>query len=284
MTHLINKEDSARLNAGFLEEYNSEESIRKYSRKTAGAGINYLLDHEYGKTYLESIERYVPKARLKTGIRMWEFGCGAGMNLLHLISLLERRGIELEFACGTDFSETLIGAARREANSHISSKQLDRVRFAVARNEDLVDEGARGMGLPKDGLLGSFDLVFGVNTIRYGHRLKNVDRCVAGISGLLRVGGCCVVIDMNRRFPAFRSRLRTWPNRDAEETSLPTIEEYAFPFSLAGFEIVTKKNFCWIPHSAGCRLTTVMRALTPVLNTLAPSRAMRSLVIARKVA
>lgn len=279
----MNKEEATRLTASFLEEYNSEESIRKYSRQTAGAGISYLLDHEYGRIYLESIERYVPKSRLKTGIRLWEFGCGAGMNLLHLISVLEPRGIKLDFACGTDFSETLIGAARSETNTYFAPNQLNRVRFAVARNEDLIEEGARGLGLRKDGLLGSFDLVFGVNTIRYCHRLKNVDRCVAGISELLRVGGVCVVIDMNRRFPAFRSRLRSWPNRDAEDTFLPSIEEYARPFSSAGFEIVKKKNFCWIPHSAGRSLTTAMKTLTPVLNTLVPSRAMRSLVIAQKL-
>lgn len=279
----MNKEEATKLTASFLEEYNSEESIRKYSRQTAGAGISYLLDHEYGRIYLESIERYVPKSRLKTGIRLWEFGCGAGMNLLHLISVLEPRGIKLDFACGTDFSETLIGAARSETNTYFAPNQLNRVRFAVARNEDLIEEGARGLGLRKDGLLGSFDLVFGVNTIRYCHRLKNVDRCVAGISELLRVGGVCVVIDMNRRFPAFRSRLRSWPNRDAEDTFLPSIEEYARPFSSAGFEIVKKKNFCWIPHSAGRSLTTAMKTLTPVLNTLVPSRAMRSLVIAQKL-
>lgn len=279
----MNKEEATRLTASFLEEYNSEESIRKYSRQTAGAGISYLLDHEYGRIYLESIERYVPKSRLKTGIRLWEFGCGAGMNLLHLISVLEPRGIKLDFACGTDFSETLIGAARSETNTYFAPNQLNRVRFAVARNEDLIEEGASGLGLRKDVLLGSFDLVFGVNTIRYCHRLKNVDRCVAGISELLRVGGVCVVIDMNRRFPAFRSRLRSWPNRDAEDTFLPSIEEYARPFSSAGFEIVKKRNFCWIPHSAGRSLTTAMKTLTPVLNTLVPSRAMRSLVIAQKL-
>jgi SAM-dependent methyltransferase len=279
----MNKEEATRLTASFLEEYNSEESIRKYSRQTAGAGISYLLDHEYGRIYLESIERYVPKSRLNTGIRLWEFGCGAGMNLLHLISVLEPRGIKLDFACGTDFSEALIGAARSETNTYFAPNQLNRVRFAVARNEDLIEEGARGLGLRKDGLLGSFDLVFGVNTIRYCHRLKNVDRCVAGISELLRVGGVCVVIDMNRRFPAFRSRLRSWPNRDAEDTFLPSIEEYARPFSSAGFEIVKKKNFCWVPHSAGRSLTTAMKTLTPVLNTLVPSHAMRSLVIAQKL-
>lgn len=283
MTDLMNNEETTRLDARFLEEYNSEESIRKYSRRTAGGGISYLLDHEYGRIYLDSIERYVPKSRLKTGIRLWEFGCGAGMNLLHVVSALARGGIELDLACGTDFSDTLIGAARSESNAYLAPNQVNRVRFAVARNENLIEEGARGLGLCKDTLLGSFDLVFGVNTIRYGHRLKNVDRCVAGISGLLRLGGVCVVIDMNRRFPAFRSRLQAWPNRDSEDTFLPTVEEYALPFSVAGFEIVNKKNFCWIPHSAGRGLTTVMKTLTPILNSLMPSRAMRSLVIARKV-
>ena len=68
--------DSSRLNADFLEEYNSEESIRKYTRNTAGYGISYLLDHEYGEIYRQCIDRYVPKSRLKAGIRLWEFGCG----------------------------------------------------------------------------------------------------------------------------------------------------------------------------------------------------------------
>lgn len=280
MTNTMNTHDSSRLNATFLEEYNSQESIRKYTRNTAGDGIGYLLDHEYGKIYLDCIEKYVSKSTLKKGIRLWEFGCGGGMNLLHLVATLERRGIPVEFACGTDFSETLIAAAKREASSYL--KSVSNVQFAVARNESLIEEGAKELGLGKGELIGSFDLVFGVNTIRYGHRLENVDQCVGGISGLLRDSGVCIVIDMNRKFPAFRSRLRGWGKKDTEDTFLPTLEEYARPFSSAGFEILTKKNFCWIPHSAGRGLTSVMRTATPILNTLAPSRAMRSLVISRK--
>jgi SAM-dependent methyltransferase len=282
MTSAMNSQDLSRLNANFLEEYNSQESILKYTRNTAGHGISYLLDHDYGKIYNECIERYIPKSRLKAGIRLWEFGCGGGMNLLHLFSVLERRGIPVDLACGTDFSETLIAAARNEATSYIKTNQASRVRFTVARNEDLIDEGAKGLGSGKGELIGSFDLVFGVNTIRYGHRLKNVDRCVQDISGLLREGGICIVIDMNRKFPAFRSRLREWRSKITEDTLLPTLEEYARPFSAAGFQILSKKNFCWIPHSAGRKLTGVMKTLTPVLNTVAPSRAMRSLVVCRK--
>ena len=284
MTNAMNGHDPSALDANFLEEYNSEESIRKYTGKTAGHGVSYLLDHDYGRIYLESIERYVPKSRLKTGIRLWEFGCGSGMNLLHLVSVLGRQGVPVDFACGTDFSATLIAAAGREASNYLAPDQINKVRFAVARNEDLVEEGAKELGLRKSEMLGSFDIVFGVNTIRYCHRLNNVDRCVEGISGLLREGGVCINIDMNRKFPAFRSRLREWRNKlDENAVLLPTLDEYAQPFSSAGFEILRKQNFCWIPHSAGVGLTTAMKALTPILNTVAPSRAMRSLVIARKV-
>src|SRR5208337_1313834 len=112
-----------------------------------GDGIGYLLDHEYGKINLDCIERYIPKSRLKTGIRLWEFGCGGGMNLLHLVSVLGRQGIPVDLACGTDFSETLIAAARNEAMNHIAPDQINKVRFTVASNEGLVEEGANGLGV-----------------------------------------------------------------------------------------------------------------------------------------
>ena len=282
MKSAMNVQDKPTMAAKFLAEYSMEQTIRKYTRKTAGQGISYLLDHEYGEIYLESIERFIPQSRQRTGIRLWEFGCGGGMNLLHLVSLLGRQGIKLDFACGTDFSAPLIAAARVEANEYTAEDQINKVRFTVASNEDLVEEGAKGLGVNKDELLGSFDLVFGVNTIRFCHRLNNVDRCVEDIWGLLREGGVCIIIDMNCGFPAFRSRLREWPKKSDESTLLPTLDEYARPFSSAGFEILRKENFCWIPHSAGPALTHCCRLLSPFLSRVASSRAMRSLVIARK--
>jgi SAM-dependent methyltransferase len=271
------------LNANFLREYNSPESIRKYTRRTAGYGISYLLDHDYGRIYLECITAYTPESRRTTGIRLWEFGCGGGMNLLHLVSVLERHGISVEFACGTDFSETLIAAAGNEASRYLTPEQNKKVRFAVAANDDLIEQGAAGLGIGKAELAGSFDLVFGVNTIRYCHRLNNVDHCVQNIRGLLREGGICINIDMNRKFPAFRSRLRECRVKQEETaTLLPTLEKYAQPFASAGFEILKKQNFCWVPHSAGRGLTTLMKTLTPILNTLVRSCAMRSLVVSRK--
>lgn len=91
------------------------------------------------------------------------------------------------------------------------------------------------------------------------------------------------MIDMNNRFPAFRSHLKG-SVEDPTECYLPSLEEYASPFEAAGFEIMEKKNFCWVPHSAGLALTLCCRLAGPVLNLVAPSRAMRSLVVGRKSA
>jgi SAM-dependent methyltransferase len=283
MKKTVSNNSPAKLTGEFLEEYNSEESIRRYTKETAGSGISYLLDHDYGEIYLEVLEKYIPQSRKQKGIRLWEFGCGGGMNLLHLVSVMERRGIALDCAYGTDFSETLIEAAKRETKKYLTPEQSKKVRFCVARNENLLEDVTKGLEIDKNVLLGSCDFVFGVNTIRYCHRLMNENECAAEIFNLLTDNGVCVVIDMNNKFPAFRSRVRDRLTKEAKAYYLPSLEEYARPFTSAGFEILKKENFCWIPHSAGAGLTSVMKALTPVLSTLAPSRAMRSLVIGRKV-
>lgn len=270
------------LNAGFLEEYNSQDSIRKYTKATAGSGISYLLDHDYGQIYLDVLERYIPKSNIQRGVRVWEFGCGGGMNLVHLVSMMERRGIIVDRAYGTDFSETLIDAANNEAAKYLLPSQQKKIRFCVARNESLIDDVSSRLKIPREQLAGSFDLLLGVNTIRYCHRLMNEMECVAAISELLVNKGVCVVIDMNDKFPAFRSRFRDRRTKEKKAYYLPTLDEYARPFASAGFEVLRKENFCWIPHSAGPGLTAVMRTLTPVLSTVLPSHAMRSLVISRK--
>jgi hypothetical protein len=41
------------------------------------------------------------------------------MNIIHLLSLLERKGIPVAHAYGTDFSKMLIEAANREADEHL---------------------------------------------------------------------------------------------------------------------------------------------------------------------
>jgi SAM-dependent methyltransferase len=265
----------------YLAEYNSDDSIRKYTKATAGYGINYLFDHDYGQIYRSVLQQCLSADRRSRGIRLLEFGCGGGMNLMYLVALAKQLGLTLDYAIGADFSEMLISAAAADARRYLSRDDNEKVRFVVARNECLVSDLEKA-NLKATELLGSFDLVVGVNTIRYCHRLHNEQDCVAGISSLLKDSGVCVVIDMNDRFPAFRSRLSDWLTKEKASYYVPTLEEYASPFVTGGFEILTKKHFCWVPHSAGPAMTAVMRSLEPMLNTMAPSRAMRSLVIARK--
>jgi SAM-dependent methyltransferase len=283
MTKAMRRDTPSDLSGDVLKEYSTGESIRRYTKETAGHGISHLLDHDYGKIYLEVIEKNISKSRMQKGIRLWEFGCGGGMNLLHLVSLMERRGIALDCAYGTDFSETLIEAAKREATNYLTTEQNEKVRFCVAKNENLIEDVTKGVGISKGALLGSFDVILGVNTIRYCHRLMNEDKCVGAIFDLLTGGGVCIIIDMNQKFPAFRSRFRDRLTKGKGACYLPSLDEYARPFSSAGFEILKKENFCWIPHSAGPGLTAVMKALTPMLSALVPNRAMRSLVISRKI-
>jgi len=262
------------------KEYNSEASVRKYTTKTAGYGINYLLRHDYANIYLNFLGNYLLSSS-NTPLRLLEFGCGAGMNLIRILSILEKRNIPVKCAYGTDFSERLIQSARHEARSFLSKVFDGKIRFYVARNEMLSAELAAEEGVPRVSLLGSFDLILGVNTFRYCHRLGKEHECARDVFDLLRDGGVCIMIDMNRKFPLFRSRLRGY-FKDEGASYLPSLDEYAAPFVAAGFEILRKDNFCWIPHSAGAALTYCCRILTPFLNLVARRYAMRSLVVSRK--
>lgn len=273
---------TAELSQSFLGEYGTKESVRRYAKETAGYGISYLLRNVYGPLYFDVIKRHIPRSNTNKGLRLWEIGCGTGMNLLYLVSELERQGVTVDGAYGTDFSKPMIDAAKREAKEWLTPKQDAKVRFCTARNEYLIEEVSQRVGVHPRDLLGSFHFILGVNTIRYCHRLHEEHKCVAAICNLLVEGGVCVIIDMNDKFPAFRSRLHDRRTKSPEAIYLPSLEEYARPFVAAGFEILRKDTFSWIPHSAGPRLTTAMRAATPMLNSLARSHAMRSLVIARK--
>lgn len=278
------KEITTSENDTFFREYTSQDAILKYSKATAGFGISYLLDHDYKDVYLDAL-RHLSASVGADGIRMLEFGCGAGMNLLHLISILRRHGFKVETAIGTDFSPVLIEAANNETQSYLNPTDRDRVRFYVAKNETLVEELRMALGQDPSNVEGSFHFIIGVNTIRYCHRAGKQLDCARDIFRLLKPGGVCVNIDMNNRFPVFRSALknRFRDNKEREEECyLPSLEEYTEPFQQVGFEILRSKHFCWIPHSAGPAMTAVLRPLSPVLNLLTGSRAMRSLVVARK--
>jgi len=263
----------------FLDEYVSEDAVRKYTTEAAGYGITYLLSNDYARIYLDVVNSCLHPSKARP-LRLLEFGCGGGMNIIRLVALLEEKKIPVERAFGTDFSPRLVQAAGEEAKACLPQHLAKKVSFHVARNEQLAQDLAAGLA-EDDHREGTFDMIVGVNTFRYCHRLDKELDCAQDIFRLLRPGGVCVNIDMNNRFPAFRSRLRG-SDQDPEECYLPSLEEYASPFENAGFEIIAKKNFCWIPHSAGRALTFTCRLMSPALNLIARSRAMRSLVVARK--
>src|SRR5215475_7550585 len=91
----------------YLRQYTSEDEISKYTKATAGVGINYLLDHDYKAVYLKAV-RLLPQQIRERGLRVLEFGCGGGMNLIHLISVLRNEGINVERAVGTDFAPAMV--------------------------------------------------------------------------------------------------------------------------------------------------------------------------------
>ena len=268
-----------KMDKSFLDEYNSQEAVQKYSTQTAGHGVNYLIQRDYARVYHAAIDACLQTS--KAPLRILEFGCGAGMNLIGVLAQLRNRGIPVAEALGTDFSETLVESARREARAFVPVDDQGRVGFYVARNERLQEQLAADSRREASSLSGSFDFIFGVNTFRYCHRFGTQQECADNIFRLLRPGGMCVMIDMNDRFPLFRSRLKNTA-ASAEEAYIPSLDEYASPFGRAGFELMAKRNFCWVPHSAGRSLTAVFRALTPILDATVPGRAMRSLVVARK--
>jgi SAM-dependent methyltransferase len=269
------------MNRSFLDEYNADDAITKYSTSTAGHGISYLIQHVYGQIYDDAIA--ISLKGSAAPLRLLEFGCGAGMNLIALVSRCAGKNIPVDLAHGTDFSAALIDAARQDSRRLLPADLRERVFFDVARNESLGPDLAAATHRDPDALAGSFDFIFGVNTFRYCNRLGTADECAKEVYRLLRTGGTCVMIDMNGRFPAFRSHL-FGPAKPAEELYMPSLEEYAQPFERAGFEMLRKEHFCWTPHSAGPMLTAVSRALTPLLNATIRSRAMRSLVVVRKPA
>ena len=266
----------------FFRQYTSQDEILKYTKATAGCGISYLLDHDYKTVYLEALT-FLPQQTRERGIRVLEFGCGGGMNLLHLISVLNSKGIPVAGAVGTDFSPVMIEAARHEAKNYLGERDLHRFEFYVAKNESLISDLSASAGIERSSLRNSFHFILGVNTVRYCHAAKQEMDNARDIFDLLVPGGVCVVIDMNNRFPFFRSDLRNrlrWKKQ--QQCYVPSLEEYAAPFANAGFEVLRREHFCWIPHSAGGLKCRLFRGLSPLLDAVAKSRAMRSLVISRK--
>ena len=49
------KKDATKMIDRFVDEYNSKDAILRYSRRSAGYGINYLLQKDYANVYLKKL-------------------------------------------------------------------------------------------------------------------------------------------------------------------------------------------------------------------------------------
>ena len=269
----------------FLDEYSRDDVIAKYLNDTAGAGIAHALHHVYGPVYQRVVKGLMAQRPRGHAFRVLEYGCGGGMNLLKILDILRAERASIGRGIGADFSPRMVEAARQDTAPRIPRDLRTKVGFAVAANETLLRDLAKDLGVSETGLAGGFDIVVGVNTFRYCHRLARQIDCARDIFTLLQPGGYSVMIDMNHRFPLFRSRLRDpFSGRPKSEYYLPTLSEYTEPFARAGFKIVERRNFCWFPHSAGGALLAALRIAAPVLDMCIPSFAMRSLVVAQRPA
>lgn len=273
---------SVDISSRVFSEYLTHEAILKYTRSTAGYGVSYLLDHEYKEVYLWALEHLPPKMK-QDGLRIMEFGCGGGMNLIQLVSMLNQSAVRINSAIGTDFSSVLIDAANREAKSYLKEEQRGQITFHVAKHETLLDDLSAASGVDKAQLNNSQHFIVGVNTIRYSHHAGTELNTVKNLFDLLVPGGLCVIIDMNNGYPFFKSELKNKVRtQKRDECYLPSLEEYVSPFQKIGFEVLRNEHFCWVPHSSGPVVCHTFSWLSPVLNLVARSRAMRSLVVARK--
>lgn len=266
----------------YLEEYTRQDIIARYISQTAGAGIAYVLTHVYAPIYFEALQALLSDRPKAHRFRVLEYGCGGAMNLLKLVQLLQAQRAELDRAYGTDFSPPMIDAARREAMQHLPAELNAKLIFAVANNETLSTDLGRALSIAPEQLRGTFDLIVGVNTFRYCHRLQKESESARDLFQLLSPGGWSIMIDMNRHFPFFRSKLRNMFKRRTMETYVPSLAEYTQPFADAGFVVKQSRNFCWIPHSANSGVLWLGRSLTPVLDACCSRFAMRSLVVAQK--
>ena len=266
----------------YLTEYSSENVVKVYSAQSAGRGIQYNLAHVYGKVYSDTLDAVLSHIGGIRPISILEYGCGAGMNLIYLVRLLMTKKIPLEKAIGTDFSQRLIEAASLECSVLNSSEYKSKIQFLVASNESLLEDLTKQLSVTSNSICKTFDLIIGVNTFRYACRLSMQHKCAQDIAALLAAGGYTIMIDMNDKFPFFRSKLRNRDAKPSSQTWLPSLEEYAEPFSNAGLLITQKKNFCWMPHSVNGAVYFASRILAPFLDAIVPSYAMRSLVVAKK--
>jgi SAM-dependent methyltransferase len=275
----------------YLAEYSQPTIIARYLSGTTVPAFAYLVRAVYRPIYQEIVQTLVSHNPEHHGFRILEYGCGGGMNLLQLIRLFQAQGARLADAIGTDFSPPMIEAARSEAKQQLPVELNAVTTYLVARHETITRDLASGLGAPLRELQNTFDLILGVNTFRYAHRLKKDETFARELFALLRPGGYSIMIDMNRGFRFVGSRVHDLCTRAKQRYYIPSVRQYSGSFLEAGFVITQARTFygltrlalgSWVPALVEVPMHSLFRALRPTLDTYLSPFARHALVIAKK--
>jgi SAM-dependent methyltransferase len=253
--------------------------------------MDHALKNVYQPIYRKVIQAILSERPVRHRVRILEYGCGGGMNLLELVELFHAVGLRVENAIGTDFSPGMIEAARNEAERRLSGGLNAVVRYVIARHETLVSDLASNKGTQPRDLYSSFDFVLGVNTFRFTHRQKQENAFARELFALLRPGGYSVMIDMHRGVRFRGSRLHDRCTQSQLGSYLPTCREYSRAFQRVGFVITDARPFfcctslpvcTWLPDVMKLSLLASCRVLRPLLDACLPPFAKHLVVIAKK--
>jgi SAM-dependent methyltransferase len=273
----------------YLVEYSQPTVIARYLSDTGVPAFTYLVRTVYTSIYQEIVKTLVSHNPERHGFRILEYGCGGGMNLVQLIRLFQAQGAQLTEAIGTDFSPPMIDAARNEAKQQLSVELNAVTTYVVARHETITRDLASGLGVSLGELQNTFDLILGVNTFRYAHRLKKDETFARELFTLLRPGGYSIMIDMNRGFRFVGSHAHDLCTRAKQRYYIPSVRQYSGPFLKAGFLITRARTFygltrlaSWVPASAEVPLHSLFWALRSALDTYLSPFARHALLIAKK--
>jgi hypothetical protein len=172
---------------------------------------------------------------------MLEFGCGGGMNLLQLVSVLGRHSFNIESAIGTDFSPVVIQAAKKEAQSYLIPGERSHVRFCVAKNETLLEDLSAGLGQELSKLENSFHFIIGVNTNPLLPSRRKAVRLRTRHFPPARTGRSLCGDRHERPLSRFSQQLEeqaSCQQATGRRVLPPSLQEYTAPFQQVGIPLV----------------------------------------------